>query len=145
MKKLIARSLVTVSIGLMASLAGCASGPSLAELKSSMPALGQDMGRVYFYRTGFIGGAYQPEFTLNGATVGKATPRGVYFKDVLPGSYSVTTSLTKDVVNFTLAGGQSQYVKFSYGFGFNIYPELVEVTLGEREIQDLSLLPAIQK
>ena len=55
---------------IVALLSSCATGPSMSELKTPMPTLGQGMGRVYFYRTGFIGGAYQPEVTLNGNVVG---------------------------------------------------------------------------
>jgi len=117
---------------------GCATGPSMSALKTPLPAMDQGKGRVYFYRTGIIGGAYQPEVTLNGGVVGKATPRGVYFKDVPPGNYTVTTSMTSQKVNFVLAAGQKQYIRTSYSFGFNIYPELVEESVGEKEIQDLS-------
>lgn len=131
------RSLAAVVI-VAALVAGCATGPSMSELKTPLPAMEQGKGRVYFYRTGIIGGAYQPEVTLNGSVVGKASPRGVYFKDVAPGTYIVTTSMTSEKVNFALAAGQKQYVRLSYSFGFNIYPELVEGSVGEKEIQDLS-------
>jgi hypothetical protein len=124
----------------VALLSGCATGPSMSEVKTPLPTLSKDMGRVYFYRTGVIGGAYQPEVTLNGNVVGKAVPRGVYFKDVPPGSYKVTTSMTKETVNFALAVGQKQYIKLSYSFGFNIYPEVIEASVGETEIQDLSYI-----
>ena len=121
-------------------LAGCATGPSMSELKTPLPALEQGKARVFFYRTGIIGGAYQPEVTLNGEVVGKATPRAIYLKDVPPGSYAVTTSMTSEKVNFVLAEGQKQYVRISYKFGFNIYPELVDGPTAEKEVQDLSFV-----
>ena len=121
-------------------LAGCATGPSMSELKTPLPALEQGKARVFFYRTGIIGGAYQPEVTLNGEVVGKATPRAIYLKDVPPGSYAVTTSMTSEKVNFVLAEGQKQYVRISYKFGFNIYPELVDEPAAEKEVQDLSFV-----
>ena len=93
---------------------------------------------MYFYRTGVIGGAYQPDVTLNDQVVGTAIPRGVYFKDVAPGQYAVTTKMTSEKVTFSLVAGQQQYIRLSYSFGFNIYPELVESSIGESEIQELS-------
>lgn len=116
---------------------GCATGPSISERKTPLPALEQGKGRVFFYRSGIIGGAYQPDVTLNWNVVGKATPRGVYFRDVSPGSYTITTSMTKQEISFVLGTGQTRYVRLSYSFGFKIYPELIEASVGEREIQDL--------
>jgi len=119
-------------------LSGCATGPSMSENKTPLPVLAAGKARVYFYRTGIVGGAYQPDVTLNGLVVGKATSRGVYFRDVQPGEYSVTTSMTKDVIKFTLTAGQKQYVRFNYSFGFNIYPEIIDESVGEAESKNLS-------
>src|SRR4051812_14870547 len=90
-----------VMASLVCALAcGCATGPSVSEVGARIPVLAPDRGRVYFYRTGVIGAAYQPEVTLNGALVGKATPKGAYFRDVPPGPYTVTTSMTRETVAF---------------------------------------------
>jgi hypothetical protein len=64
-------------------------------------------------------------------------------KDVLPGEYSVTTSMTNTIVKFTVVSGQKQFIRLSYSLGFNIYPELVDPLEGEREIQDLSYTPKL--
>ncbi|OYU41734.1 MAG: hypothetical protein CFE44_28080 [Burkholderiales bacterium PBB4] len=134
----------SISIAILASalVSGCATGPSMSGMKSPVSALEAGKARVYFYRTGIIGAAYQPEVTLNGLVVGKATPRGVYFRDVPPGAYLVTTSMTKETVSFKLVAGQKQYVRLSYSFGFNIYPELVNTSNGESESKDLSYIAA---
>lgn len=131
---------IAIVVMFAALVTGCATGPSMSELRTSLPAQEQGKGRVYFYRTGIIGSAYQPDVTLNGAVVGKAAPRGAYFRDVPPGTYTVTTSMTNEKVNFVLAAGEQQYIRLSYSFGFNIYPELVETSTGEKEIQDLSYI-----
>lgn len=133
---------IFVAIFACALVSGCATGPSMSEMKTPIPTIEAGKGRVYFYRTGVIGGAYQPEVTLNGLVVGKAIPKGVYFKDVSPGAYSVTTSMTKETVNFTISAGQKRYVRLSYSFGFKIYPELIEASVGESEAKDLSYIAA---
>jgi len=122
-------------------LTACATGPSLKEQAAAVPAVGPGQARIYFYRTTVIGGAYQPDVLLNGKKVGNATPRGVFFRDVAPGKYSVTTTMTSQVVNFDVVGSEKKFVKLSYSFGFNIYPELVDSATGEAESSELSYAP----
>jgi hypothetical protein len=128
----------SLSVLIILLIAGCASGPSLKERPTLLPVLDQGKARIFFYRTQIVGGAYQPDVLLNGEKVGNATPRGVFFRDVSPGKYSVTTTMTKEVVNFDIAAGNNVYVKLSYSFGFNIYPELVDSSKGELEASELS-------
>lgn len=123
---------------LAALLAGCATGSKLSSVKSTLPTLEAGKGRVYFYRTSIVGGGYQPNILLNEQVTGRATPWGVYFKDVPPGEYTVTTTMTSTKVSFSLAEGQKKYVRLSYRFGFNIYPELIDGSVGDAEIQGLS-------
>jgi uncharacterized protein DUF2846 len=132
--KFVAAALVVLSI------AACATGPSLKEQAAAVPALGAGQGRIYFYRTSVVGGAYQPDVLLSGQKVGDAKPRGVFFRDVAPGKYSVTTTMTSQVVNFDVAAGEKKYVKLSYSFGFNIYPELVDPATGEAESSGLTYI-----
>ena len=119
-------------------VAGCATGPSLKDSVRAIPALESGKARVVFYRTIVIGAAYQPDVLLNGQKVGSAVPRGVFFRDVPPGKYTVTTTMTSDVVTFDIVGGEKKYVKLNYGFGFRIYPELVDSATGEAESSELS-------
>ena len=116
----------------------CASGPSLKERPVLLPVLEQGKGRIVFYRTQIVGGAYQPDVLVNGQKVGSATRRGVFFRDFAPGKYAVTTTMTKDVVTLDLANGDKKYIKLSYSFGFQIYPELVDATKGEAEALQLT-------
>lgn len=126
-------------ISLLALLiAACATGPSLKERSSSLPQIDQGKARIFFYRTQIVGAAYQPDVLLNGEKVGNAVPQGVFFRDVPPGKHSVTTTMTKEVVTMDIAAGDKKYVKLSYSFGFNIYPELVDTTKGELEASELS-------
>ena len=124
-------------------IAACATGPSLKERAAALPAVDQGKARIFFYRTQVVGAAYQPDVLLNGEKVGTAAPRGVFFRDVAPGKYSVTTTMTKEVVNLDVAAGEKRYVKLGYSFGFNIYPELVPAAQGETESSELSYIAPV--
>ena len=130
------RFLSTVPIVLM--IAACATGRALKEQSPAFPALETGQARVYFYRTSVVGGASELAVSLNGQQVGNAIPRSVFFRDVAPGKYSVTTAMSSQVVKFELAAGDKKYVRLSYGFSFNTYPELVDSATGEAESSGLS-------
>jgi hypothetical protein len=125
---------------LLIAVSACATGPSLKESAHALPSLESGKGRIFFYRTIVIGAAYTPDVLLNGSKVGNAVPRGVFFKDVSPGKYAVTTTMTSEAVNIDLAAGEKKYIKLSYAFGFRIYPELVDTAIGEAEASELSLI-----
>ena len=125
--------------GLLVLISACATGPSLKESAQALPPLDSGQGRIFFYRTIVIGAAYTPDVLLNGQKVGNAVPRGVFYRDVPPGKYAVTTTMTSEIVNFDVAAGDKKYIKLNYGFGFRIYPELVDSATGESEASELSL------
>jgi hypothetical protein len=123
--------------------AGCASGPPLSEVQATLPRLAADKGRVWFYRSSSpFGAAIQPTIKLNGEAVGDSVPGGVFFKDVAPGDYAVSTTTEVDrQLTFTLAAGQERYVKTSIGFGVavgRIHPELIDPEEARKDIATLS-------
>jgi hypothetical protein len=129
--------------GLLLSLAavavtGCASGPSYSKMDSSIPALGTDMGRIYFYRTAVLGMAIQPNVLLNGEKVGTAVPKGFFYVDRAPGEYQVVTETeVKRKLSFVIEKGRTRYVKLNISMGFfvgRVYGELVEE---EKALKDL--------
>jgi outer membrane murein-binding lipoprotein Lpp len=128
-----------------AVLAGCASGPKFTEMKSSIPTLAADQGRVMFYRTTALGAAVQPEVRLNGVVVGSAVPNGFFWADRPPGPIEISTSTEVErKLTFTLDKGQVRYVRLNISIGFfvgRIIPELVDNATGEKEIADLSHAP----
>ena len=89
-------------------MAACATGPALKEQSPALPALETGQARVYFYRTSVVGGASELAVLLNGQQVGNAIPRSVFFRDVAPGKYSVTTAMSSQVVKFELAAGDTK-------------------------------------
>ncbi len=136
---------ISTAIMLMAALvvAGCATGPKFSTIQQTLPTLTQDEGRIYFYRSSSpFGAALQPEIRLNGDVVGNSVPGGVFFRDVKPGNYVVATSTEVERrLSFTLAAGQTRYVKTTIGIGFfvgRVVPELVDPEVGSMAIQGLS-------
>ncbi len=125
-------------------ISGCASGPQFSTMKASLAPLSPDAGRIFFYRTAVVGGAVQPNVKVNGQVVGSAQPKGVFYVDRPPGSYTIETSteVTRQL-SLTLEKGQTRYVRLNLSMGFmvgHISPELVEPSTGEREVADLHLI-----
>jgi hypothetical protein len=128
---------------LVALLTACASGPKMAEVRSDIPALAADKGRIYFYRSSNpFAAAIQPSIVLNGAVVGDSQPGGFFFVDRAPGSVEVAMSTeVEKKLSFTLERGDVRYVRSGVGLGvvvLRVFPELVDNATGEKEIQDLS-------
>ena len=122
-------------------LIGCAtSGPKFVEMKSSIPDISHDTGRIYIYRPSSFGAAVQPEVKLNGETVGKAVSWGFFYVDREPGKYEIMTSTeVKRKLSFILDKSDVLYVRLNIAWGFfvgHVYPELVESQDAEKEIQD---------
>jgi hypothetical protein len=123
-------------------LFGCATGPKFSEISSSISDAASDKGRIYIYRTVVLGAAVQPEVRLNGEVVGKAVPNGFFYVDREPGDYTIATTTEVDRhLSLVLDKGQTRYVRLNIGMGFfvgHVYPELVESSVGMKEIQQCS-------
>lgn len=131
-------------------VAGCASGPKMADVQSSIPTLAPENGRIFFYRSSsMMGAAIQPDIYLNGKVVGTSKPGGFFYKDVPAGNYTVsTTTEVQKQLTFTLAPKEVKYVKTSVSFGVmvgRVQPELAPASEGEKEIATLSYTGAAAK
>ncbi len=134
------RLLFLASVVLAAFMTGCASGPSYAEAKASIPSLKPEQGRIYFYRTAVMGAAIQPDVKVNGTVAGSAKSKGFFFYDCAPGEYVVETSteVTRKL-SLLMTKGQERYVRLNIAMGFmvgHVYPELVDDATGAKEIQE---------
>lgn len=130
-------------IGLVALLSACASGPKYEEVHATFPDMGPKNGRIFFYRQAvFFGDGVQPAVKLNGQTVGAALPDGFFFVDRPPGDYEVLTSTEVDErLTFTLAQGQTRYVKLTIQMGIivgRVVPTLVDEQEGKSALAGLS-------
>ncbi|HSD61080.1 MAG TPA: DUF2846 domain-containing protein [Burkholderiales bacterium] len=134
----------------VAMLSACASGPKYTEVKSAIPALAPDSGRIYFYRSAnMFGSGIQPSVVLNGEKVGDSVPGGFFFVDRVPGNQEVTLSTEVDKkLTFVLERNQDKYVRMSVGLGvivYRVYPELIDPATAESEMRDLSFTGSIPK
>lgn len=128
----------------VALLSGCATGQKFSEAKSAIPALSADQGRIYFYRVSALGAAVQPAVKLNGEKIGVAKPGAVFYADRAPGSYQIESSTeVKRQLSLTLEKQQTRYVRLNIAMGFfvgHVFPELVENSVGEKEIAKCKLV-----
>ena len=115
-------------------LAGCATGPKMQEIKSSIPAISEGTGRIYFYRKAvFFGDGLQPTIYLNGEKVGKAVPKGFFYVDRPAGDYEVSTSTeVKRQVSFQLNPGEEKYVRFNIALGV-VVGRVLPVLIGKEQ------------
>ena len=136
MKRILALLTITCCASL---LPGCATGPKFSEVKSSLPPLAQENGRMYFYRTTALGAGVQPAVKLNGEKIGTAKPQGFFYADRPAGNYEIETSTeVKRRLSLTLDKSQTRYVRLNMAMGFfvgHVYPELVDDQTGEKEIR----------
>lgn len=136
-------SVLALSVALV--LGGCASGPKYSEVKTGIPTLAADKGRIWFYRSAnMFGSGIQPSVMLNGEKVGDSVPGGFFFVDRAPGTDEVVLSTEVDrKLTFTLDPGQERFVRMTVGLGvivYRVYPELVERSQADAEIGDLSYI-----
>lgn len=123
-------------------LAGCASGPKMAEMRSTIPPIPPGMGRIYVYRATSLGFGLKPDVMLNGQRVATSEALGFFFVDRPPGSYEISTSTEVErKASFALAAGETKYIRTSVSIGVlvgRLIPELVTQAEGEKEMADLS-------
>lgn len=124
-------------------LSGCASGPQYAEISSNIAPVRSNEGRIYFFRKSLEPGlAVQPTIYVNGKAVGTSTPNGFFYIDHAPGPIEVKTATeVEEKINFTLAPGQTRYVRTYVGIGLvvgRVYPELIDPEQGAMEVRQLS-------
>jgi Protein of unknown function (DUF2846) len=132
-------------------LAGCAAtGPKLSEMKSSIPVLPSDKGRIYFYRTNtFLGGAVTSEIRLNNDVVGRSNRGSFFYVDRAPGNYEVATATeTEKKVTLTLDAKETKYVRTRVGMGIlvgRVIGELVSPDEAQKEMADLAYVESSKK
>jgi hypothetical protein len=130
---------ISAIVGTAILLCACVSGPKYSTIENTIPKLAEGYSRIFFYRTSHFQGAYQPVVYINQEKYGEAYLEGVFFKDVLPGKYKISTSMSQgNEVDLNLTSGDTVYIKFVPRIGFAIYPVLVEPSVGKVEIQDMA-------
>jgi hypothetical protein len=124
-------------------LGGCATGGlKYTEVRTASPRLASGSGRIYFYRSGALGGfAVQPDIKLNGVKVGSATPNGFFFVDRPPGKYEISaTTEVEEKINVTLLAGETKYVQFYLTPGLLVGHANLNPVAREKAEQDMAEL-----
>jgi uncharacterized protein YceK len=122
------------------ALQGCQTVKSLTSSTPAPPAIEAGKGRIVFYRTNFALETQVPAIVLNGVKIGKPVQRGMFYRDVPPGSYAVTTTIASDIVNFRVNAGERTYVKLNPGWGMRVAPLLMDQAVGEAESSGMSVI-----
>lgn len=126
------------------TVANCASGPRFGNVERKLAALPPGMARVYFYRTGLLGAAVQPDVYLNGYRIGECVPNEVFYRDVWPGRFeAVAVTTTERRFTFSIAAGETKFVKCSVGVGLVFghgQLETIDPVQARRAIQDLEFV-----
>lgn len=128
------------------ALQGCGTLKSMTgSVPAPLPAIEAGKGRIVFYRTNFALESQVPYIVLNGVRLGKPLQRGVFYRDVAPGSYAVTTTIASDIVNFRVNAGERTFIKLNPGWGFRVAPLLMDSTMGEAESSGMNVIQPSQK
>jgi len=128
---------------LAAGLFGCsASGPRFSDMAGSMPSLGENEGRIYFYRNSILGAAIQPDVAVNGQVVGTSRPNSFFYIDRPAGTYRATARTEAEgTIDVVLRPKQTAYVLMSISMGLLVgRPEFQRVSEaeGRKELQSLA-------
>lgn len=128
---------------LAAGLFGCsASGPRFSEMAGSMPSLGENEGRIYFYRNSIVGMAVQPDVSVNGQVVGTSRPSSFFYIDRPAGTYRASARTeAESTIDVVLRPKQTAYVSMSISMGLLVgHPnfERVSEAEGRKELQSLA-------
>ena len=89
LKRMSVRVVLFVSVLLLYACA--ATGPKLETVIDSFPPLGENNGRLFFYREyATFGSAMRPDIFVCGKQVGKSVPGGVFYVDLPAGECDIT-------------------------------------------------------
>ncbi|WP_367351986.1 DUF2846 domain-containing protein [Achromobacter animicus] len=97
-----------------ALLAGCG-GPRYKDVAGTIPVMVPDTGRIYFYQPPAPLGVVssQPYLRVNGIKVGRSKPGSFFYVNRPAGKYEIDTLRDGESLSFTLAPGQTRYVRLS--------------------------------
>jgi Protein of unknown function (DUF2846) len=143
MKNLLMTLIIAVLVTLLIGCVG-ATGPKYSKIEPSLPEIKAGESRIFFYRpSGFIGGGLKPNILLNGMQIGKAVAGEIFYEDLKPGEYKITTTLSLgSSLELKLPAGKTCYVKLDYTYSFSpvydvIYPTLVSPSDAVNEMRNL--------
>lgn len=135
---------------LIVFLSGCAAtGTKGGEMQSELDTVGQNQGRIFFYRSAsLVGAAIRPNISLNGAVVGESQPGGFFYVDVEPGIHEATARTeVLATLMIPIKAGEKRYVRSSIHFGVligRVELALIDAAQAQAELGTLSFTGTLQ-
>ncbi|MFC7739093.1 hypothetical protein ACFQX4_25695 [Roseomonas sp. GCM10028921] len=112
-----------------ATLAACPTGLRLSDMSSGVPSIPHDKGRIWFSGSSSpFGVVKQPSIMMNRRKMGNSTSGSALWKDVLPESNEVSTTIEIDSgLTITLVAGEERSVcnQVTPGLVGRVEPKLV--------------------
>lgn len=145
LKKLGVHAIIFVAL---LSLYGCAAtGPKLGTVKDSFPPIGENSGRLFFYRVyAGYGSAMRPDILVCGKKVGASIPGGAFYVDLPAGECDVTVPgmlyPTDNQMSVNISPQSVQYIRTwigASGFGGRTNMEFVPAATAIEAMNDLAL------
>ena len=140
MNKRILLFLAACSLTLFAT--GCA-GPQFKEYAATLPRLGANEGRIWFYRPGEVGSAIRPTIYLNGQALGRSLPNSFFHIDRPAGIYQVVCTTEWDHrVAFNLAPQTNKFIRLHVVPGLasgHVVPRDTDPAVAREELQAFRL------
>jgi hypothetical protein len=144
-KKMYMHAIIFVSL---LSLYGCAAtGPKFETMKNSFPPIGEQMGRLFFYRvySGY-GSGMRPDILVCEKKVGESIPGGAFYVDLPVGECDITIPgmlyPTDNKVSVKIRPQGVQYIRTwigGSGFGGRTNMEFVPEATALEAMNELSL------
>lgn len=124
-----------------------ATGPKLESVKSSIPPLEENSGRLFFYREySAFGAGMRPDILVCGKKVGQSVPGGVFYVDLPAGECDVTIPGMlypgKNSLHVSIQQRGVQYIRSwvgGSGFGGRTNMELVTESTATSAMKGLSV------
>ncbi|MFD2204392.1 DUF2846 domain-containing protein [Kiloniella antarctica] len=101
---------------LATTMVACGASKNARPITGSLPLASDNSARIYFYRSKvpFLA-AIEPEFLVDGKSVGKAVMNQAIYRDARPGEYEISISSDlKNSISLSLSPGETRYIR-AYG------------------------------
>ncbi len=126
------------------NLVSCAGGPTYAEMKSKLPPVAKNQGRVFIYRPSGLGFAVKPQVKIDEKAVGQSVGHGFFYTDQAPGAHEISISTEwKHQNTLNVTAGQPSYVECKVVPGLlvgHIIPNQLSTKEGEEGIQECKMV-----
>lgn len=141
------RALSITLISSLLLLAGCATVPKVAQSEDAAAKqfrAPSDKGRVYVYRSAFIGQAVSIPIHINGKPWGQTQGKSFLVADLAPGEYTFVSKAENDsTVKVKVEAGNLYFVWQEVNMGFvmaRAHLWLVDASKGRADVMQTSLL-----